>query len=275
MRKNIPATLLGAAWLALAAGALCLTGCSSVSSNPATPTAPLTPPPVSGRQVPDSMAAEASAEAVRHFNFLITPSGSGPVEAVRQAVEGRLAAAGYKLNADAPDIHVQLAVRSSQFDQAGEYLRYAGTVEAGVNRTWDSKRLGFESVSVRGKRGLGADEAMRNLTGELSDGAANLVMKFARPEQSGLAAMDVTIKRPWLVDRDPATLWINDRDPQYTQRFIAAAKKLRGVVYCALVAQDYKTRTLTFRVVYLADAMPEGVLNRLATMDDLKIKPRN
>ncbi len=253
------------AWLAISSGCLLLLGCQSVTtSNPSTPATPITPPPVSGKTVPDTMAAEASAEAVGHFNFLVQTSGSGPAEAIRQAVEGRLAAAGYKLSADAPDIVVQLAVRASEFDRAGNYVRYEGTVEAGVNRTWDRKRLGFDSVSVRGKRGLGADEALRNLTGDLSDGTANLVMKFARPEQAGLAVMDVTVKRAWLTTRDP----------EYAQRFIQAMKAQRGAVYCALVAQDYETRTLTFRLVYLAEAMPEGVLNRLATMKDLGIKPR-
>jgi len=211
------------------------------------------------------MAAEASAEAVRHFNVQVTASGGGPAEAIRQAVEGRLADDGYKLTPDVPDIKIRLAVRSTEFDRAGEYIRYEGTVEAGVNRVWDDKRLGFESISARGKRGLGADEAMRNLTADLAERTAAFLMKSARPEQSGLAALDVTIRRPWLTTRDP----------EYAQRFIQALKRQRGVVYCAMVAEDYANRAMVFRVVYLADAMPEGLLNRLAAMNDLPIKPRN
>jgi hypothetical protein len=276
MSKHTALIKIPAAWLAVSSGCLLLVGCRSVSTtNPGTPANPASPPPVAGRNVPDTMAAEASAEAVRHFNVKLTTSGTGPTEAIRRSVEGRLAAAGYKLNPDAPDIAVQLAVRTAEFDRSGNYLRYEGTVETGVNRCWDQKRLGYDTVSVRGKRGLGTDEAMRNLTGELADGTANLVMQFARPEQSGLAVLDVTIRRPWLVGRDPATLWIYDRDPEYSQRFIASVKQVRGVVYCAMVAHDYEARVMTFRVVYLADAMPEGLLNRLATMDDIKIKPRN
>lgn len=164
-----------------------------------------------------------------------------------------------------PDICVQLAVHSSEFDRSGNYLRYEGTVEAGVNRTWDNKRLGYDTISVRGKRGLGADEALRNLTAELAEAAAARLTTFARPEQSGLAVMDVTVRRPWLTARDF----------DYAQRFIQAIKAQRGVIYCALVAQDYDTKTLTFRVVYLAEAMPEGILNRLASLRELKIKPRN
>lgn len=211
------------------------------------------------------MAAEASAEAVRHFNVQVTVSGTGPAEAIRQAVEGRLANDGYKLTPEAPDIKVRLAVRSTEFDRAGEYIRYEGTVEASINRVWDDKRLGFDSLSTRGKRGLGADEATRNLTADLADRTSAFVIKSARPEQTGLAALDVTIRRPWLTTNDP----------EYAQRFIHAVKRQRGIIYCAMVADDYANRAMVFRVVYLADAMPEGLMNRLATMDGLHIKPRN
>ena len=276
MRNLIKKTMTRLTWLAVGVVSALLAGCvSGVRTNPSATAVVAAPTPVSGRTIPDTMAAEVSAEAVRHFNFIVTVSGSGPTKAVQQAVEGRLAATGYKLNNDAPDIKVSLAVRANEFDRAGSYIRYEGTVESEVNRSWDNKRLGFDTVSVRGKRGLGSDEAMRNLVTDLTSGAADQVMKFAQPEQSGLAVMDVTINRPWLADRDADTLGINDRDPQYTQRFIAAAKRLRGVVYCALVGHDYKTRSLTFRLVYLAEAMPEGVVNRLATLEEIKIKPRN
>ena len=256
-------TVVGA--MAVGAGCLLGTGCTNTGRNSSTIVTPVTPPPISGRPIPDSMAAEASAEAVSHFNIQVTASGGGPAEAIRQVVEGRLADNGYKLNADVPDIKIRLGVRSTEFDRAGNYIRYEGTVEAGVNRVWDDKRLGFESISARGKRGLGADEATRNLTADLAERTAAFLMKSARPEQSGLAAMDVTVRRPWL----------STRDPEYAQRLIQAVKAQRGVVYCAMVAHDYETKVLTFRIVYLAEAMPEGVLNRLASMKDLAIKPAN
>jgi hypothetical protein len=252
-------------WLAVSSISLLLTGCNSTYTNPGTPQIPQTPPPVSGRAIPDTMAAEASAEAVRHFNVVVTATGGGVAEAVRQTIEGQLAAGGFKINDEAPDITVSLAVRSSEFDRTGNYIRYEGTAEVGINRTWDNKRLGFENPSVRAKRGLGEDEATRNLTAELSAAAADFVIRAARPEQSGLSALDVTIHRPWLTTRDP----------EYAKRFISAVKRQNGVIYCAMVAHDYDTKVLTFRIVYLADAMPEGLLNRLATLRDLQIKPRN
>jgi hypothetical protein len=278
-KANLPKTMKPqttfntAACLALGLALLLAPGCRTTAPDTSpvttaelsTPKSSTTPPPGSGKPIPDTMAAEASAEAVRHFNFLVKAAGNGPTEAVRQAVEGRLAAAGYKMSADTPDILVQLDVRASEFDRAGDYLRYEGTIGAGVNRVWDDKRLGFETVSIRGKRGLGADEALGNLASELSTNTANLVMKFARPEQSGLAALDVTVRRPWLTAPDP----------DYAPRFIKTAKAQRGVVYCALVAHGDETRLLTFRAVYLAEAMPEGLPNRLASLKELGLKPRN
>jgi hypothetical protein len=254
-----PATLLVCA----AFSAVVLTGCSSVRSDTSAPAATATASPAAGRTLPDTLAAEASAEAVRHFNVVVSVSGSGPAEAVRQAVEGRLAAAGYKLSADAPDIIVQLAVRSSEFDRAGDYLRYEGTVETGVKRAWDDKRLGFDTVSVRGKRGLGTDEAMRQLASELSEGVAAQVMKFAKPDQSGLAVQDLTARRPWLTEPDAG----------FSQRFVGAVRKIPGVMYCAMIAGDPDTRTQVFRVVYLADAVPGGLLNRVSNLETIKIKP--
>ena len=252
-------------WLAAGFAFALLAGCASNTfSNPGATATAATPPPVSGQPIPDSMAAEASSEAVSHLNVVVTVAGGGVAEAVRQAVEGQLAAAGYKLNAEAPDITVSLAVHSSEFDRTGDYIRYEGKVDLGINRNWDNKRLGFASPSVRAKRGLGEDEAARNLTAELATAAAKVVTSIVQPAQAGLAAMDVTIKRDWLTARDP----------EYAQRFISAVKEQRGVIYCALVAHDYDTKVLTFRIVYLADALPEGLLNRLASLRDLQLKPR-
>jgi hypothetical protein len=243
-----------------------LAGCASTAvTTPNTPRTPQPPAPISGRTVPDTMAAEAAVETVKHFNILVKASGNGPVESIRQSVEGRLVENGDKINSDAPDVTVTLNVRATEFDRSGNYLRYEGTVDTSVVRNWDNKRLGFEPVSARGKRGLGEDEAMRNLTAQLSEASAAFVQRAARPEQSGLAVQDVTIKRPIM----------SSGSPEYAQQFISAVRAQRGVIYCAMVAHDYENRVLTFRVVYLADAMPEGLLNRLSTEKSLQLKPRN
>ena len=271
------ATLAGLTWL--------LTGCQTTTMEirPDVPLTPATPPPVTGTTIPDTMAAEASAEAVKHFNIKIVAAGSENAELLRHSIEGRLAAAGYIISPEAPDILVKLSVDTTLFDREGGgdanglsytgYARYQGTVNADITRTWDGRKIGFAPLSVRGKRGLGEDEALRNLTAQLADQAAPFVIEAARPELTGLAVNDVVIRRPWLTRTDLSgqSPWLVRNDPEYVRNFIATTKAQSGVIYCALVAEDYNTGTLTFRVVYLADSMPEGLVNRLAAVPDLKI----
>lgn len=273
---SIPLVCRVAALTAVVAGSLFVTGCRSTAvGDPPLPTTPERSPASSVAEQPwtiaDTVHAEASAEAVRHLNVEVrtdakTQGGAATLaDALRRSVEGQLANAGYRVSAPPPDIQVTLLTSVSEFDRSGNYLRYEGSFEVGVSRLWDQKKLGYEVVSIRGKRGLGAEAALRNLTAELTTPATDKVMQALAPAQSGLAAQDVTIRRPWLTTRDP----------QYAQEFIRRVKQQPGVVYCALVAQEYDTRTMVFRVVLLADAMPEGLLNRLATIRELNIKPRN
>ena len=270
------ATLAGLTWL--------LTGCqTTMETGPEVPRTPATPPPVTGATIPDTMAAEASAEAVKHFNIKIVAEGSDNAELLRQSLEGRLAAAGYVISPEAPDILVKLSVNTTLFDREGGgtangqeysgYARYQGRVNADITRTWDGRKIGFAPLTVRGKRGLGEEEARQNLTAQLADQAAPFVIEAARPELTGLAVNDVVIHRPWLTRNDLAgqNPWHGRNDPEYVRNFIATTKAQSGVIYCALVAEDYHTGALTFRVVYLADSMPDGLVNRLAAIPNLKI----
>jgi hypothetical protein len=259
MKTNrILITLLGAGFLAA--------GCSTtVVTNPGTPQTPASAPPVSGRIVSDTMAAEASVAAVQHLNVQVNASGSGLADAVRQAVEGQLADAGYKVAGETPDLVVNLVVSSSEFDRAGGYVRYEGSVDAGVTCAWEQKRLGFEPLTIRGKRGLGEDEAIHNLSAQLADATTQFVLRTARPELARLAVQDVIIKRPLG----------SGHDAGFPASFISQLRGQPGVVYCAMVAEDYDNRVMTFRVVYHADAVPEGLLNRVVAIPGLNIKPSN
>jgi hypothetical protein len=254
-------------WLAIGTACLMLVGCrNEIYSDPGTPRTPLSPPPIAGQPVTDTMATEATAEAVKHFNVKVTAPAGSQAEGFRQYVEGQLAAGGYKIctNSTSPDITVSLgSVNTSEFDRAGNYIRYEGALTVGVTREWEGKRTGFENVSVRSKRGLGEDVAMRNLNAELSAAAADFAVRAARPDMTGLAAMDVTIRRPFIQGRDGVLY--ND-DSAYAQLFINTVRSLKGTVYCAMVAHDYNSRTMVFRIVYLADAMPAGILDSLITV---------
>jgi hypothetical protein len=297
--KKIVHFLLGVA--ALAALAALLAGCATnIEPSPADPTRPLTPVPTTGQPVQDTMEPEATVEEVKHFNICVTAEGSDLAESVKHSVEGRLADEGYKLTDAAPDIRVRLSVDTSVFDRAGGagyddtksvydhpdnstlkteysgYVRYQGTVNADITRVWGHKKIGFVPISVRGKRGLGDDEAKRNLTAQLVDQATPVIVNAARPELTGLAVKDVIIHRPWLQSHDitpnltPGGSWVSTSNPEYAQHFVQAVSGMPGVIYCAMVAENYGNSTMTFRVVYLADAMPAGLINGMAGYQDFK-----
>ena len=241
--------------------ALLAAGCAT-ETTPPVPDSVISSTPVSGRPIPNTMAAMASSEVVSQLNIHLTASGGGVAEAVRLGTAGQLTAAGFKLNPAAPDITIAIAVRSTLLDRTGDYFRYEGSAEVSILRSWDHKRLGIEHVSVRAQRGLGADAATANLAAELATATAQVATRILQPAQTGLAASDVTVKRNDLASSDAP----------YVQHFISTVKAQRGVIYCALVAQDLPAKKLTFRIVYLADALPEGLLNRLVTLQTLQLK---
>jgi len=259
---NIKNYIVCVASIVVATGCVLLTGC--ITKGEARPSAThRDEPPVDG-PIPDTSAYQARVEVTRHYNFRVYSAGSGPVDAVRKSVEGKLSAGGYKFNREAPDITVNLNVSASEYDRSGNYIRYKGVVEAKVIREWDSKLLGYEVISINGKRGLGEEEAMRYLTLELADAAAARVAIFARPEQSGLAVVDVTVYPP---------RQIVGTDKGYPAKFINEIKRQHGVIYCALIYQNYTSKEMVFRIVYYADAFPEGIFNRILNIRSLGINP--
>ena len=193
------------------------------------------------------------------------PEAATVAEAIRRAVEGRLAGDGFALGSGAPDVVISLAVKPSLFDQSGNFYRFDGTVSASVERAWDKRKLGGEDIAVKGERGLGREEALRKLSDQLAGETAQFISESCAPARAGVAASDVTVRRPPLARHDD----------DYASKFIGTVMAMPGVVYCALVSHDYGSKTLVFRVVYLADAFPEGLLNRLSQTEALSVKPRD
>ena len=224
---------------------------------------------IGGANTPDSISSVAAESQARLLNVQVSASPQGEKEAssvansVKSAVEGKLAAKGFAVNDTSPDIKVALNVGVNLFDQSGGYYRYEGNVDASVQRTRDTKILGQTVVAAKGDRKLGQSSALQAVSGKLGADTADWVAGVATPLQSGLSANDITIKRP-LLTRD---------DPAYVKMFVDTVGAIDGVLSCTLVSQNYGSKTMVFRVVYYKDSFPEGLLNRLATIQDLGIKP--
>lgn len=224
-------------------------------------------------------AAQDSIEGVqailgeaRRLNIMVLATGGDPVktdpvaQAVKTGVEGRLAEKEFNLDAGAPDVTVTLGVQHKLYDRAGEYCLYEGTVDASVTRTRDRQVLGQQVIPVKGTRQLGDDNARRDLGEKMTAATADWVVKAATSGANDLAAVDITIRRPWrpFSGSDMAS---------YARLFVEQVPRVRGVLTCRLVSQDAEARTVVFRVVYYRQEVPEGILNRLAGVPALAIRP--
>lgn len=247
---------LEVAAMVVAAGLL--TGCAS--------TGRMAPAGGSG-VVADTAAPASAATAAALLNVQVGAREQDPVSvAVRDAVKGRLTGENFQMAEDLPDLRVTLDVTTKPFDQSGNYWVFDGQVDASVTRMFDQRLLGRETLTARGERKLGKEEAQEAVGGALASKTASWVAGVAASGKSGLAANDITIRR-YLLNR------LSRDDAEYARFFISRVAQVDGVVSCVVASQDYATHTVTFRVVYYAQKFPEGLLNRLAAMDDLGIKP--
>ncbi len=211
---------------------------------------------------------EASLSEARLLNVAVAATGAAPVaDAVRRKVESGLAEKQFNLDAQAPDMQVNLTVSQTVFDRSGNYVILDGTADASVTRSFDRQTVGHQTLTVRADRQLGEDVAARVLGEKLGSAAAEWVVKTAGSAVIDLAAVDVTVRRPWrpFSGSDVAA---------YAKLFTDRVSAIPGVKSCRVVSQENADRTLVFRVLYFRQEIPEGVLNRIANVKDLGIRPR-
>jgi len=263
MNQKVMSRLLTAGGI-LAAGLFsqgCRTTTAARQAATQPPTAPTTEAihPTAGRSALSVLNVRVSAAAADKDAESVAPS-------VQNRVEGALAANGFAVIPSSPDVIVAMVVESELFDKAGSYHLYKGAVSTKVSRAYDGKIIGKTEVSVKAERKLGRNAGLKSLAAKLAEPTADWIGATCTPEQSGLAAHDITLKRPRMAEQSAS---------QYVAAFVRAAKGLDGVVHCALVKQDYASREIVFRIVYFKDKFPGGILNRLATIQELNIEPEN
>ena len=243
--------VLGAVGLALAQG--CAT--TRVISDPVGQ-----PPTESARPVAES--------AVRQLNVHVATAGKDNLSrdaalSVQDLLESRLVDEGYTVDAGYVDIHVDLDAAVEVFDRSGNYIVYDGVLAAEVNRTGDEKLLAGRKFTGRGDRALGEAKAMDNLVGTFAGTAGDWLISSLSPTRTGVGVEDITVQR----------VWYSPGRPDYATVFVEEVNRLDGIVSCQLVSHDRSTRTMVFRVGFFRDRFPDGLLNRLALIPALHLKP--
>lgn len=182
---------------------------------------------------------------------------------IRTQVEGKLAGAGFTIGGGAPDVRVDLAVTTELFDQSGDFFLFTGTLKTEVLRVTDGKVLGKTESSVRGERKLGRNAALAALREKLQAEAAPWISRTVTPAKAGLASSSLSVHNTG--DKE--------KDGIYAAMFVDTVKKMKGVVACTLEKHDYEARQALFRMVYVADAFPEGIITRLYATPSLRLQP--
>lgn len=186
-------------------------------------------------------------------------------ERIQSVVEDALVDSGYRLDRNVPDVLVVLEVESELWDQTGPYYLYKGDCSTEARRSYDKKLLGKQRFSARGERVQDKEDAIVSLAEALADKSSAWVVKTAAPANLGVKASDLVIEHSWYN--------FFKKQPEYVDEFIAKVEKIDGVISCRLVDEDGDAKQRTFRIVWVADKIPGGLLNRIAGIDDLDIDP--
>lgn len=186
---------------------------------------------------------------------------------VQDMVEDALVDSGYRVDRNQSQVLVDMDVETELWDQTGPYYLYKGACSASANRTYDDKLLGKRRFSARGKRVQDKEDAIVSLAEKLGAKTSDWVVKTSAPGKVGVTAADLVIEHSWFN--------FFKKRPEYVNKFIKYVEQVDGVISCRLAKEDHETKRRVFRIVYVEDKIPEGLLNRIASIEELDIKPAN
>jgi hypothetical protein len=243
---------------ALALLALAFTGCGSTNVSVAPDSAPVSGPMGASGQ---TIISRASQLQIGVATFAPNATDQSLASQVEKQVEGRLNQLGLQLMPGGGDLSVDISVKTDIFDKSGNYYRIEGTTDTQVRRNLDRSIVDSRSINVRGERKLGESAARDTLAMELSRETANWVAGLLSDQSLHLSANDITIR-----------LSMGKDSAEYSRLFIREVEKLDGVASVMLTGQDFESRQLTFRVVYFQRKIPQGILHRIALVEELDIR---
>lgn len=250
MKKQVSA-LIGIA------AALAISGCASVyhvSEAPTPPTSePVSPAPAMRRPVAIVKATAADAKA------------RGLAATMKASVERNLASRGFDVGSRAkPDSILTLAVSRREAAGLAEWRVYEGRVDARVTDVASGAVAADTSVTAKGERGLGAAKAEENLARAL-EGALSAWLAKAMPARKVPVPIAPQPERAVaMVTLSPADPGESPHDVRVVQRrFLNAVGTHPGVLSCRLAQEIPARRAFVFRVEYLPEQFPDGLLNTI------------
>ncbi len=247
MKKQVSA-LIGIA------AALAISGCASVyhvSEAPATPT----PAPVPPTRRPVALVRATATDA----------KAGGLAAAVKASAERNLASRGFDVGSRAkPDSILTLAVSRREAAELADWRVYEGKVDVRVTDAATSAVVADTSISAKGERGLGVAKAEENLARALERPLGDWLSRAMPARKVPVSATVQPARAAVMVTLSPADPAESPNDALVVQRrFMRSVGTHPGILSCFLAQEIPARRAFVFRVEYLPDQFPDGLLNTL------------
>ena len=221
----------------LAAAAAFLAGCA-------------TPPPAPPPPVYMTSRAAFSDLTANVVGTAATEADAPMLEAFALAVRNEMQVRGYRLDAEEPDVLVDLKASEKVLDRSGRNVTLAGSFSAVA--TLPARRnieIASEKFSVQSEQSLGEDAARADLVRIAMPRVHRWVGANVLPADTGMSALNVQIVGGEL---DPS------EDPRVVAAFVQAAGDTDGTLRVRELSSDSEARLYKFRIVYATGKFPPG-----------------
>lgn len=233
--------------------------------------------PATVNQPPAKGQIATASSVLEKVRVLVRAKGKGDADAEQVAVllsngvEGSLAAANYKIVTDgASEITANMEVNASKLNARGSRVVYKGEADATVTRSPELNKFTGRTMKdlvarnrfdVSGSPGRGKGEALKSVADKLSSVISPWLAQSCLKVGGNCEICVVTISNAWFLSPHS----------DYPSKFVKIVNGLDGVYGCTILTTDNVNKSLKARIVYDKNRFPDGVINRLYTIEELNI----
>lgn len=215
--------------------------------------------------------ASETARALRVRFDVAAPDAPILARVLSARVEGTLAGAGYKVAHDGEaDVEASADIRARVRNSRGSRVAWTADADVQVLRAVPARgarggrppeMISRSWMDVKSGTARSGDDAQKALAEKLADEIAPFAGDAVRRAAGSLRRVEVSIRHAWPDERAAE---------RYPGVFTETMGRLPGVCRCKVLSMDAK-KGLRAEVVYDEAAFPEGFVNKLKTVPELRL----
>ncbi len=190
---------------------------------------------------------------------------------LRADVEGVLSGQGFSVVYDVPaELLVYGKVKCAERNSRGSRLVYRGEIDFSVTRSPEVNAVnGRKEAGVvahrlfdaQGEQARSREEAIRDVSSKMADSVSKWAAESCLKVAGQMEISRITI----------ANAWFLDRHSDYPSLFCDVLTRLDGVYDCHVVSTSNASRTIVVDVLYDRSFFPDGIMNRIYTIEELNV----